>query len=217
MENGNAISRVHPQNLLPIDHTHRSLDLLAHIVSCPSARGPDLRPTFIEELFMIPTKRSVITFGLLLIGLAGCKKSKVEESSVKVEEVLANLAGEWEVVEFDRSGVKTSLQAMQEISVTVQKDKLTLVEIKGARADSGPLNVREVSADEYTLQIDPAKAGEEINFAYASGDNVGQTRYSIYNIDGNKLKLCMAVPGEPRPTAFTTGKGVTVLVLERKP
>ena len=160
-----------------------------------------------------------ITVGLLLIGLvglAGCRKSKVD-TSAKAEAILAQFAGGWVVVSLDRSGKSSTAEAMRDITVTVDKDKFTMVEIKGPDRGTGGLSVRSVHTDEYAIQLDPGTPQGEINFAYASGDRLGQTRHGIYVFDGNTLRLCLAEPGTPRPTAFNPGENVTLLILERKP
>jgi hypothetical protein len=54
-------------------------------------------------------------------------------------------------------------------------------------------------------------------FVYYNGPKEGQTRYGIYALEDNKLKLCMGEVGQPRPTEFAAkpGSGNTLRVFKR--
>jgi uncharacterized protein (TIGR03067 family) len=148
----------------------------------------------------------------LLLLLTGCGKN----DAAKVEDILKPFAGEWTVVSLDRHGKKTSGADLKDITVTVENDRLTMVEIGASQGGAGPVSVREVNTTMYALQVDPAKPAGEINFAYASGDLLGQTMEGIYELDGANLKICLANPSSPRPSQFESGETRTLMVLERK-
>ncbi len=153
---------------------------------------------------------------LLLIGLTWCKNSAADNAA-KIGAILKPFAGEWVVVSLDRGGKRSSAQEMQDIRVTVEGDRFTIVELRGSRAFAGGRSVRDVFTEDYTLQVDPAQPLGEINFAYLSpSDLLGQTRPGLYAFEENQLKICLAESGGSRPTDFTAGNKVQVLVLESK-
>lgn len=154
---------------------------------------------------------AVIIAGLLPIG---CGKAGSKPS---VENILRPFEDKWSVVSLDRNGVKSTVEQLRSIAVTVEKDRFRMVEIKGRpRAGGGPSSM-EVRAEEYALQVDPSKPTGEIDFAYASGEHLGKTRFGIFAFEGNKLTICLGEPGDARPTQFAPGGNITLIVLERIP
>jgi len=53
-----------------------------------------------------------------------------------------------------------------------------------------------------TFKIDPSKNPKHLDSVPADGPVQGQTVQQIYEIDGDNLKICLALPGTDRPTAF---------------
>jgi uncharacterized protein (TIGR03067 family) len=72
---------------------------------------------------------------------------------------------------------------------------------------------------EGTFRLDAAKNPKAIDIVPDNGPDRGRVQPGIYEIDGNKLKICGAMPGRERPTNFDTKDkpGQTVLVLRKQP
>ncbi len=53
-----------------------------------------------------------------------------------------------------------------------------------------------------TFKLDTSKKPKHLDTVPADGPIQGQTVEQIYEIDGDNLKICIALPGTPRPTEF---------------
>jgi len=51
--------------------------------------------------------------------------------------------------------------------------------------------------------IDPGKKPKAIDYKVTSGSNKGKTQYGIYELEGDTVKFCFALPGKDRPTDFS--------------
>jgi len=58
-----------------------------------------------------------------------------------------------------------------------------------------------------TIELDPAREPKSIDVIPDGGRNRGERVLGIYKLDGDKLTICMADPGKPRPKAFQADKG----------
>ncbi len=61
--------------------------------------------------------------------------------------------------------------------------------------------------DRGTLKIDGAAKPKTMDLTGAEGPNAGRNIPTIYEITGNKLKICYGLKGSPRPTEFKTARG----------
>src|SRR5579872_2174418 len=57
------------------------------------------------------------------------------------------------------------------------------------------------------FKIDPAKKPKQIDFMEDSDTKNDKLKLGIYEIDGDTIKFCLALPGKPRPTEFTSKEG----------
>jgi uncharacterized protein (TIGR03067 family) len=56
--------------------------------------------------------------------------------------------------------------------------------------------------------LDPTKTPKEIDIEVASGKYKGVVYLGIYELKGDTLRICFAMPDRPvRPTDFSAGKG----------
>jgi uncharacterized protein (TIGR03067 family) len=55
--------------------------------------------------------------------------------------------------------------------------------------------------------LDPSRRPATIDYVNLEGPNRGKSQKGIYELENGTLKVCMAVPGGPRPTAFDSTKG----------
>jgi uncharacterized protein (TIGR03067 family) len=67
------------------------------------------------------------------------------------------------------------------------------------------------------MKLDPSKRPKGIDYLVVEGRGKGQTRLGIYELGGDTVKLCLAAPGDERPTDFLSklGDGRTIGVWKR--
>jgi uncharacterized protein (TIGR03067 family) len=71
---------------------------------------------------------------------------------------------------------------------------------------------------EGTFRLDPSKNPKTIDIVPDNGPDRGKKQLGIYTFDGDKIKICAAMPGKERPTNFETKDkiGYTVMILRRE-
>jgi uncharacterized protein (TIGR03067 family) len=57
------------------------------------------------------------------------------------------------------------------------------------------------------IRIDSTKIPKEIDILDETGMKNGQTKLGIYELDGDTYTYCLAPPGKPRPTEFSSKEG----------
>ncbi len=67
-----------------------------------------------------------------------------------------------------------------------------------------------------TFKLDTSKKPRHLDSIPSDGPAQGATVEQIYEIDGDKLKICMALPGTPRPTAFKSEAGSNLYLFTYK-
>jgi uncharacterized protein (TIGR03067 family) len=64
------------------------------------------------------------------------------------------------------------------------------------------------------FSVDPSKQPKTIDYSVIGGSYAGSQQLGIYELEGETVKFCFAVPGKPRPTSFSTksddGRTLTV-------
>lgn len=67
-------------------------------------------------------------------------------------------------------------------------------------------------------KLDTSKKPKTIDTEQIVGEHKGKTIQGIYEIDGDKLRVCMATPGKERPTEFSAkaGSGNSLAVYQRE-
>jgi uncharacterized protein (TIGR03067 family) len=73
------------------------------------------------------------------------------------------------------------------------------------------------SGNTYTYKLDTSKKPAQIDLTITDGPFKGKTYPSIYQLDGDTLKLCRNQPGQRRPTEFASKKrsDTIFLILKR--
>ncbi|HYV37714.1 MAG TPA: TIGR03067 domain-containing protein [Gemmataceae bacterium] len=115
------------------------------------------------------------------------------------------MQGVWKVVELTESGEKLLEKETEPVEVTILANKMSI-------HDKGQFR------EEITLKLDAKAKVKAVDFVYTKGGNTGKTELGIYNLDGDKLTICMnETKGGARPTEFTSTKanGCSVAVLKR--
>jgi uncharacterized protein (TIGR03067 family) len=71
---------------------------------------------------------------------------------------------------------------------------------------------------EATVKLDPTKKPKTIDVTFTEGERKGKTVLGIYEIESDAFRVCVARPGDERPTEFTAkaGSGCTLIVYKRE-
>ena len=85
---------------------------------------------------------------------------------------------------------------------------------------SGAFSVRrgDKMIAEATVQLDPTKKPKTVDVTFTEGEHKGQTVLGIYEIERDAFRVCVARPGDERPTDFSAkaGSGRTLIVYKRE-
>jgi uncharacterized protein (TIGR03067 family) len=142
--------------------------------------------------------RSLLPAALLVVLAGGADK---EEATRKD---LERMQGDWAQVSMVVDGEKLGDDEAQALFRTIKGQEYTVARYK-----------KTIGKGSFTL--DAAKKPKTIDARPAiAGQNI--TMLGIYEFDGEKLKLCFARAGRPRPTEFAAKKdsGHTFSVWERE-
>jgi uncharacterized protein (TIGR03067 family) len=137
--------------------------------------------------------RGAVVVGLAFVGLVLFAPVRAEEKEKKFDP--EKLVGKWEFVSGEKEGTEVKGDGLKG-KVEITKDTLT---IKGGEEgkDVFPMN--------YTL--DTKKDPITIVLKGTDGPVKDQTVKGIIELDGDKLKLCYALPDEDFPKGFKTKEG----------
>jgi uncharacterized protein (TIGR03067 family) len=139
-----------------------------------------------------------VGIGIVLLALAGASLAQ------EAKKEMAQLEGEWTMVSGERDGQPVP-DEMRKTAKRVVKDGETTVEIGG----------QVFMKAKFT--IDPAKKPKTIDYTLTGGPNDGKKVLGIYELDGDTVKFCFALPDKDRPTEMTAkeGSGWTLSVWKR--
>jgi uncharacterized protein (TIGR03067 family) len=120
----------------------------------------------------------------LTMGTAGAQDDAAKKEMKKLE-------GTWATVSIEAAGQKvTDEDKIKTRKLTTKGDKYTMK--VGDETVQG------------TVEINPSKNPKTIDIKPDTGSNKGKTLLGIYELDGDNLKICLALPGKDRPTVFAT-------------
>jgi uncharacterized protein (TIGR03067 family) len=119
---------------------------------------------------------------------------------------LKALAGTWRPISAENNGVKSPEESLKDVRWDRDADgKWTL------RRDGKAVLVWAVKS------LDPTTTPKAIDIEVASGAHEGVVYRGIYELDGDTLRICFALPDKPvRPTEFSAVKGSARALAEFK-
>jgi uncharacterized protein (TIGR03067 family) len=120
-----------------------------------------------------------VGIGIVLLALAGASLAQ------EAKKEMAQLEGEWTMVSGERDGQPVP-DEMRKTAKRVVKDGETTVEIGG----------QVFMKAKFT--IDPAKKPKAIDYTISGGANDGKKVLGIYELDGDTVKFCFALPDKDR-------------------
>ncbi len=118
---------------------------------------------------------------------------------------LAKLQGQWVVVSLEHRGHVAEPAEFEGQSSVYEKNRWTW-------------KVGDKVMRRGIITLNSTRSPKAINTWDSDGPHEDETVPGIYQLDGDTLKLCFAMPGEKRPTEFTTksGTGAILVVYKRK-
>jgi uncharacterized protein (TIGR03067 family) len=117
------------------------------------------------------------------------------------------LQGTWEVTEFIFEGKAIPGEQTKGTTVSFSGDKMSL-----KFATSSPERVRSLS-----FKLDPSKNPKAIDFVVLDGDTKGEKGPGIYDLDGDRLRMCLPnIEIAERPTEFAAPEGSKLIVMTLK-
>jgi uncharacterized protein (TIGR03067 family) len=137
--------------------------------------------------------RVVWCLALCTLGCSG-PSAKEPTPSAKTDSLqkddLAKLQGGWIITQAEQGGMAIPAQLFKKVHLRVSDDHYTLV-----FADQ---------SEKGTLSLDSSKKPKTIDSNISEGRDRGHRQHGIYELDGNRFKVCWARVDQPRPTAFKT-------------
>jgi len=137
-------------------------------------------------------------FCVALVILAGAGQDAGKKELDKIQ-------GEWTIHSLEVNGADVPVEKLDGTTLTVKGDSY-VVKVKDRT---------------FTCQVTlrPDRDPRELDILYLDGDKKDQTGKGIYQIDGEKLKICRGLnPDQDRPRDFATlaGTGVFCVVWKKK-
>jgi uncharacterized protein (TIGR03067 family) len=115
------------------------------------------------------------------------------------------MAGTWRPISYEKDGKKSPDEQLQKTRTTFSADGKVTVQREGKTIIQG------------VITLDPTKKPKQSEGTFTEGELKGKT-LGIYEIDGDDMRICYALPGKDRPTEFSSqpGSGHVLVVYKRE-
>jgi len=127
--------------------------------------------------------------GLLGIGIAVLTCGLLLGADKAADADRDKLQGEWVVVSGQENGKEVPAEKVKGMKMTVNQDRITVDEGKGKRV--------------MNYKLDATQTPKAIDMTTVEGSDKGKMSQGIYELDGDKLKICFAMPDKERPKNFS--------------
>lgn len=145
---------------------------------------------------------SLILFTFASVVLAASILPAGDEDAIKKDRKL--MAGTWRVLSIERDGKKTTAEQLEKTRSIINVDGSAMVQREGKTIIKG------------NFKIDPTKKPKQSEATYTEGELKGKTVLGIYEVDGENMRICYALPGKERPTEFSSKEGSGHVLLTYK-
>jgi len=146
---------------------------------------------------------------LAIISLFAGVGSQAADGDANKEAVVKDLQafkGTWRLNSKEEDGKKFSEEEIKDVIMT--------------NDGSGRASVRrgDKVIAEATVKLDPTTKPKTIDVTFTTGERKGKTALGIYEFEGDAFRVCIARPGDERPTEFSAkaGSGRTLIVYKRE-
>ena len=133
---------------------------------------------------------------LAIISLfAAVRSQAAEDNEEAVAKDLQAFKGTWRLSSKEEDGKKFSEEEIRDVIAT--------------NDGSGKVSVRRGGKvyNEGTVKLDPTKKPKAIDVTFIEGERKGQRVLGIYEIEGDAFRVCVAPPGDERPSEFSAKAG----------
>ena len=113
-----------------------------------------------------------------------------KDEAIKKDQKL--MTGTWRVISLERDGKKTPAEQLEKTRSIIAADGKVTVQREGK------------TVVQTSFKLDPTKKPKQFEGTYSEGDLKGKTVLGIYEVDGDDMKSCYALPGKDRPTEFSS-------------
>ena len=135
---------------------------------------------------------------------AGRTSQRLSEAARKE---LEQLQGTWRAVSIKQDGQNLALErAIANLEVEIKGDERTV-------------RAGDTIQSRAVFRMEPTASPKTVDVTITDGTLAGKTLLGIYELDGDKYRICLAQVGEPRPQALGSkpGSGHTLTVFSRSP
>ena len=128
----------------------------------------------------------IVGFGAITAG------GEANDEAIKKDRT--QMTGTWRPIAYQKDGKKAPDEQLAKTRTIFSADGKIMVQREGKTIVQG------------TIMIDPAKKPKQSNGTFTDGELKGTT-LGIYEVDGDNMKICYAMPGKDRPTEFSSKPG----------
>ncbi len=145
--------------------------------------------------------------GFLLTALSVCVLPLLARADDPARADSKQILGRWRIVAGENDGRRETPERIKDTFVDVTPDQISVTD----------RDEKKTWVTSYKL--DPSKSPKTITMTVMQGDWKGKTALGIYRIEGDTLRICYALPGQPAPAEFATRPGSKQLsfVMKRVP
>ena len=139
------------------------------------------------------------TVAIVVLAASGSLRGGGKEG----DKELKKIQGTWKFISQEMEGKERPKEELTKLTITFTGDKWSVrVEDKVVQAG--------------THQLDGTKKPGHVDAVVTEGEDKGSTMLGIYELKGDKMKVCFDPKGKQRPTSFTSTAGQFAAVLERE-
>ena len=116
----------------------------------------------------------------------------------------ARFEGTWRFASIEAEGMKLPTEQLKDTRMVLKGNRFTVKE--------GDVTYKG------TFKVDVAKNPKQIDVTFTEGPEKGKTMQGIYELTADTYKVCIGMPGKPRPKEFVSkpGSGHVLEVLKRE-
>jgi uncharacterized protein (TIGR03067 family) len=142
---------------------------------------------------------SVVAVASLVMGgtLLGGGGNQASDNELK------KIQGTWQFISQEMDGKPRPAEQVAKLKITFTGDKWSVRE-DGRVVQAG------------THKFDPTKKPAQVDAPVTVGEGKGSTMLGIYEMKGDRMKVCFDLQGKERPTSFTAKTGQMAAAIQRE-